>query len=164
MTIFLTLLLTVAAFAVATYPLFKRNISLAAGSTEDENLEELQSRRDTTYSMLKELEFDYQSGILSKEDFEELRERYKWKAVTILKDMDGLQEGPDASDEIEKKVLALRQRDVSQSRDVGVSGEIEEMVLSLRRNKRQFCSQCGARHNVADLFCSRCGTKILKEE
>lgn len=163
MTIFLALLLTVVAFACATYPLLKRKPSLSDGSTEDENLEELQSHRDTTYSMLKELEFDYQSGILSKEDYEALRNRYKRKAANILRDIDGLKEDTDADDEIEKRVLALRQRRSEPSPDNGVSDEIEERVLGLRQRKGRFCPQCGAPHEADDRFCTRCGTKLFKE-
>ncbi len=172
----------------AVVVLQKRKPSLSANFSGDENLEELQSHRDTTYSMPKELEFDYQSGILNEDDYETLRNRYKRKAATILRDMDGLKGGTGADDEIEErvmamrhnkgslsrdsntldeieeKVLALRQRRGSLLQDSSTVDEIEEKVLPLRQMKRQFCPQCGARHEADDRFCARCGTTLFKEE
>lgn len=139
MIVFVALLLTVLTFAYVTYPLLRQKPGIFTDSAEDEDLQELHSRRNTTYSMLKELEFDYQSGILSKEDYEELQKRYKGKAVAILRDIDGLQQAPAADDEIEKQVLALRQQ------------------------KARFCPQCGTEHQEGDRFCARCGAKLTRE-
>ena len=99
MTVFVALVLTVLSFTFVAYPLFKQR-SRSVGSTQDEKLEELHSKRDTTYSMLKELEFDFQSGILTDEDYHDLEARYKRKAITILRDTDALEKGTDIEEEI----------------------------------------------------------------
>ena len=100
MTVFIALLLTVIALVFIAYPLLKQRWNTSADSIEDENLLELQFRRDTTYSMLKELEFDFQSGIMSEDDYQELETRYKQKAISILKDMDNLDKGTDIEDDL----------------------------------------------------------------
>lgn len=168
MTVFLALLLTVVAFTCATYPLLRKKATISAHTAGDEDLEELLSRRDTTYSMLKELEFDYQSGILSKDDYDELRSCYKRKAVAILKDMDGTQQHDNVDDEIERKVLALRRGVGALPSDKGAGDkavdEIEKGVLALRQRRGRFCRQCGAQHEPEDHFCAHCGTKLFKEE
>ncbi len=87
MTVFVVVVLTVLTFGFITYPLFKQRLRLT-DSVEDEKLRELHSRRDTTYSMLKELEFDFQSGVLTEEDYHDMELRYKSKAISILKDTD----------------------------------------------------------------------------
>jgi hypothetical protein len=97
MTIFIALVLTVLTFAFITYPFFRRG-SRSVDSVEDERLLELYSKRDTTYSMLKELEFDFQSGILTEEDYRDLAAKYKRKAVLLLKDIDGLAKGADVEE------------------------------------------------------------------
>jgi len=139
MTILVALVLTVLSFAFITYPLFKRRLR-SVDSVEDEKFRELHSRRDTTYSMLKELEFDFQSGILTEEDYRDLEARYKRKAISILRDTDDLEKGPDVKEEIEKQ------------------------VQELRRSKGKFCPQCGARCQGDDRFCSRCGTSLTQRD
>ncbi len=135
MTILVALVLTVLTFAFVAYPLFKQR-SRSVDSVEDEKLQELHSKRDTTYSMLKELEFDFQSDILTEEDYRDLEARYKGKAITILRDIDDVGKGTDVEEEIEKQVLELRQ------------------------GKGRFCSQCGASCQEGDRFCSHCGASL----
>jgi hypothetical protein len=138
MTVFAAILLAVLTFAFVTYPLFKKRFS-PIQVAEDEDLRQLQSRRDTTYSMLKELDFDYQSGILTEEDYHDLEARYKKKAISILKDIDDFGKGP------------------------GIEEKIEEQVAALRQSKDRFCSQCGAGRQEDDRFCSRCGVRLSQE-
>ncbi len=139
MTIFVALVLTVLTFVFITSPFFKQRLH-SGGTVEDEKLQELHSKRDTTYSMLKELEFDFQSGILTEEDYRDLETKYKRKAISILRNIDNLE------------------------RDNGVEEEIEKQVLELRRGKGWLCPQCGARCLEGDRFCSRCGTSLSRGE
>ncbi len=131
------LLITVLTFIFITYPFFKKRSGLSiAGAVADDKLQELHSRRDTAYSMLKELEFDFQSGILTDEDYKDLEARYKGKAISILREIDSLAKDDDIEDLIEKQVMALR------------------------RSKERFCRQCGARRRQDDRFCSHCGANL----
>ncbi len=139
MTIFVALLITALTFAFVAYPLFRqrrRSVNAAA----DARLVELLSSRDTTYSMLKELEFDFQSGILSKEDYQELEARYKGKAISVLRGIDGLKDAD------------------------GVEADIEKQVLKLRRGRDSFCPQCGDKRQPNDHSCSRCDADLNKGE
>jgi hypothetical protein len=133
--IFITILLTVLIFAFIVYPLLKPRLR-SPDYAEDERLQELHSKRDTTYSMLKELEFDYQSGILTEEDYRDLEAKYKQKGVAILKSIDALEKGAD------------------------IEAEIEAQVLELRRGKGRFCARCGAGYQEGDRFCSQCGVSL----
>lgn len=135
MTIFAAVLLAVATFAAVTYPFFRRKPAEAEPG-EDEKAQELHFKRDATYAMLKELEFDYAAGTLSKEDHRELEARYKSKAVSILKRLDGLQEESPLEDEIEKQVRRLR------------------------RSKGRFCPQCGTKQPASARFCADCGARL----
>ncbi len=139
MTIFITLILTGLTIVFVAYPLFRRS-SQADYAVEPEKLRELSSNRDTTYSMLKELEFDFQSGILTEDDYRDLEARYKGKAISILKNIDNAKGDAEVEEEIED--------------------EIEKQVSKLRQSKGQFCSQCGARREKDARFCSHCGTRL----
>ncbi len=158
MTVFIAVVLAVLTFAFIIYPLFRQRLP-QEGLVEDEKLLELHSKRDTTYSMLKEMDFDLQSGILTEEDYRDLEARYKRKAISILRDIADLKAGTnvedEVEDEIEKRVLELRQKKSST-----VDEKLEKETLKLRRSKGRFCSQCGTKYQESDRFCSRCGTSL----
>ena len=139
MTVLVAVVLAVLTFVFITSPFFKQRLH-SGDTVEDEKLQELHSKRDTTYSMLKELEFDLQSGILTEEDYRDLETKYKRKVISILRNIDNLE------------------------RDSGVEEEIEKQVLELRRDKGWLCPQCGARCLEGDRFCSRCGTSLSQGE
>jgi len=138
-TVFIAILLTVLTFAFIIYPFFRRRLR-SADSAENEKLQELHSRRDTTYSMLKELEFDFRSGILTAADYRDLEAKYKRKAISILKDIDGSKKGTD------------------------VEEEIEDQVRELRQSKGRLCPQCGTRYQEGARFCSQCGADLRQGE
>jgi len=94
MTVFIALLLTISTFAFIVYPFLKRR-SPSVESVGGEKLQELYSQRETTYSMLEEFEFEYQSGVLTEADYRDLEAKYKGKAISILKDIDSLEKGTD---------------------------------------------------------------------
>lgn len=162
MTIFVALLITALTFAFVAYPLYRQR-RRPANPAVDDRLGELLSNRDTTYSMLKELEFDYQSGILSKEDYQELEARYKGKAISVLKGIDGLKDVDGVEADIEKQVLKLRRGKDSQP-EVAAEDDIEKQVLGLRHVRNSFCPQCGDKRQPNDRFCSRCGANLSKGE
>lgn len=135
MTVFIAILLTVLTFVFIVYPFFRQRLR-SVDSAGDDKFQELQSKRDTTYSMLKELEFDFQSGILTEADYRDLEAKYKRKAIGTLRDIDNSKKSTDVEEEIEKQVLKLRQRE------------------------GQFCPQCGTRYQKDDRFCSHCGRRL----
>ncbi len=134
---FVALVLTVLTFAFVVYPFLKQR-PRSVEPFEDDKMQELRSERDTTYSMLKELEFDFQSGVLTEEDYRDLEARYKGKAISILKGLDDLETGTDVDEEIERRVLVLRQ------------------------TRGRFCSQCGTKTQEDDRFCPHCGASLSR--
>jgi hypothetical protein len=139
MTVIVALILTVLTFTFVAIPFFRRR-KRYSDSVEYQKLQELYSQRDITYSMLKELEFDFQSGVLTEADYLDLETRYKGKAISILRSINDL------------------------GKDTQVEDEIEEQVLGLRRGKDRFCPQCGVTFQESDHFCSSCGTSLNQGE
>ena len=54
----------------------------------EDRLNELKGHKIILFSLLKDLEFEYGTGKLSKSDFEKLQEEYKTKVILIYQKMD----------------------------------------------------------------------------
>jgi hypothetical protein len=160
MTIFVTLVLLALTVAVVGYPLFKKSQESLLESVEDEQLTELYARRDSTYSAIKELEFDLSSGSLSREDYGNLEASYKMKAISLLKDIDDLEKGTRVDNEIERQVLELRQARGDPEKGTRLDDDIEMEIQKLRQARGVFCPQCGASCQKGDKFCFECGTGL----
>lgn len=148
--IFLVLVILGLLAAVA-YPLIR-----GSSTEEDEEdpqdpyLQELLSKKEAAYSALKELEFDYGTGKLSEEDFTELRDQYKAKAVSILKEIDEAKAGDSVEYQIEQAV--------------------EELRLGTRPTRRKevgtpevVCAHCGMINDLGDKFCASCGASLAEQ-
>ena len=134
------------------YPLLRpRKFDSPAEPGSEDSLRDLNTKKEEIYSAIKEMEFDHKMGKLSEEDYLNLREKYRAKAIGSLKGMDELKRkkgfSRDIEDEIEKEVLAIR-RDGRKGRP--------------KRGEAVFCTQCGRRRSPGDRFCSSCGTKLAK--
>ncbi len=134
------------------YPLLKpRKFDSPAEPTSEDSLRDLKIQKEEIYSAIKEMEFDHKMGKLSEDDYLNLREKYRAKAIGSLKGMDEL-EGKkgfsrDIGNEIEKEVSALRR-----GRGKGTP----------KRGGAVFCTQCGRRRSPGGRFCSWCGTRLAK--
>lgn len=133
-----------------------------------EKIKNLEARKESLLSAIKDIEFDYGLGKLSKEDFEELRDKYKVEAASALREIDILvnQSGKTMTDDdLEKEITAERKLLLTDYEDE----EIEKEILSAREAAWQndedqlVCPECGNEYGREDLFCSKCGAK-LKEE
>lgn len=127
-----------------------------------EQAKELGSRKDSLLTAIKDIEFDYGLGKLSREDFEELHGKYRAEAAGILKEIDSLGAGAAADgDDIEKEIRAERSKFAFSYDDE----ELEKEILRAREvswNDRpaRYCPKCGSGSGAEDLFCSKCGAKL----
>jgi hypothetical protein len=74
------------AIALIAYPLFRPpKTKVEAG----ENLKEkLKAEKEALYGDLKDLEFDFRMGKLSKDDYAKLKDELEEKAIPILKQIE----------------------------------------------------------------------------
>jgi ribosomal protein L40E len=179
------ILLTLAVLAFVGYPLL-RSRPVEEELQPDEKLRELLEKRDALYSAITELRFDYELGNLSPQDHQQLEEKYKQKAISILKELD-TRGKRTAEEEIEEEIRRLR------GRRVAAEQEIEQEVRRLRgkqtvsaetlvcprcgeRNAASAglckncgsaltlsCLECGAEQSVKARFCSQCGARLSRE-
>jgi len=98
---FVALLMTLAVFALVSYPLLRPGRGEAdIVPTDHGGTEDLLAQRDAAYAAIKELEFEFHLGNLSQRDYEELRARYRQRAADILRRLDAAErEAAAASNE-----------------------------------------------------------------
>lgn len=144
------LIITLIAAALAAYPLLSKRPAgqSADGSSQsnEDRLSELLEKKQTIYSALKELEFDYRTGKISDDDYRQMIGGHKAEAVAILKAIEEAVKRSDFGDEIEKRVMELR-RSSQAAKKAPVAWT---------------CSSCGERLGAEDNFCSACGAKIAR--
>lgn len=161
MALLVTVVIVMATMAFVAYPIIKSKPQYE--ETQDDTLDELLSQQDAAYTAIKELDFDYQTGSLSLEDVRQLEERYKQKAVSVLKQIDAYEEGSPAEKATAKPVSKPAQ--ASAKERPPQEDEIEKQVLKLRQpggKAASFCARCGARLGATDRFCSRCGAPLKR--
>jgi hypothetical protein len=134
------------------YPLLKpRKFDSPGEPPSEDSLGDLKREKEEIYSAIKEMELDHKMGKLSEDDYLNLREKYRAKAVGTLKRMDELEGrevfSEDIEDEIEKEVSALRR---------------EDRKVTPARGEPVFCTQCGKKRSLEDRFCSWCGAELAK--
>lgn len=107
-------LISLAAVAFIIYPLLKGENSIAEETRVDDRLGDIALGKESVYASLKEVEFDYQTGKLSRQDYQELRSDLESMALSLLKKADRVKEGKDRSrtieEEIELELLKVRKK------------------------------------------------------
>ncbi len=118
-------ILLAAVFAFIAYPILNPT---REETSQPDALDALVAQRDSAYAALRDLDFDFQLGKLSPNDYQALRERYKAHAATVLQQIDALSgSGTDAR--IEGEVAQLR------AAKNPTDDAIEREVARLRANK-----------------------------
>lgn len=168
MEIIILLAIVIITAVFITLPFFKKStdvenpIEQRSNPTEKPPLLELKrlnSEKESLYTALNDIEFDYGLGKLSSEDYEELKRDYKSKAASVLKRIDEIGQGLQSTgleDELEKEIIAIRKLKPPEH------DKIEEEILKARmqaadKDKYLACMNCGKQYSADDLFCSRCG-------
>ena len=107
-------LISLAALAFIIYPLLKKENGVVEEERTDDGLGDIVLGKESVYASLKEVEFDYQTGKLSRQDYQELRSELESMALSLLKEADRPKEEKDRhktiDEEIELEVLKARKK------------------------------------------------------
>ena len=141
----LTILLTLGTLSWVLWPLLMGKRSrIPMPDPEDRMLESLIRKKESIYTNIKDLRFDYQMGKLSEVDFQSLEAGYQAEAANVLQRIEIL------------------------TSDTRFNSTIEEEVTRRRRNGRaqdvpsaQPCGACGASVRLGNKFCNACGATVV---
>ncbi len=135
------------------YPLLKEQLGEEESLDLPEDVEELYRRKETTYSALKELEFDFRTGKLSEGDFHELDARYRADALEILASIDAREKG------VSDTPGARRARAQRKSPRV-TAAEPAASVTAASFAEPFACAACGRMNREDARFCAGCGEEL----
>ena len=141
----------------------------------------LLAERDSIYTAIRDLDFDFQTGKLLEADYRAMRDKYAVRGVEILKELDALgstDRRPQAtdrkqavvvSDEIEAAVLARRKtKPQAASAEDDIEAAVRARRQSANRNpqseiRTHHCPKCGLPIDAVDRFCAKCGAPLTVE-
>ncbi len=150
---FIALTLTVLTFCFVAYPLFRRR-SRSVDSFDSQS-RRLYSKQGTTYSMIRELESDFQSGVLTEEEYKDLKARYEKRVIAAPEGIQGSEEATNT-----KRVTGEPASGLKRGKASNIEDEVERQITEFRHTKGRFCPKCGARLQKDDRFCSYCGARL----
>lgn len=96
MTVWVVLIILTGVVVYVGFPLFRRRKGGSGTLSDSDSLAHLYENRDTLIRSLKDLEFDFQMGRISEEDFREGNSWYRREAVEVLRDIDSLERDGEA--------------------------------------------------------------------
>ncbi len=138
---------------------------IPASDLRIDKIRALDSKKESLLTALKDMEFDYGLGKLSKEDFEDLSRQYKVEAAEILKQMDSIgKQAPQAviEDDLEREIKAERKKGLAVYEDEDIEKEILRAREAVWHDESGTlnCPKCGNGYDREDIFCSKCGAKL----
>ncbi len=103
---------------------------------------------------IKELEFDFAMGKMSRSDFDEMGARLRHRAVGLMRQLD---EGGGYREQIEREVeRRLKEMD-------GAPPPAPSQPDDSQDAHTHDCSQCGKANDPDARFCKSCGTRLLTD-
>lgn len=112
---------------------------------QGDTIERLNLQKETLYTAIRDLDFDYQTGKVAPEDHAVLRRQMETEAADILRQLDLADPLADLDLVAEQQILAYRQKE-----DAGLTLAAEET-----------CPVCGTGLATDQTYCPICG-QLLK--
>jgi len=188
LTLLIALLLSLAAVAWAAWPLLKPGPP--AVIVEDDKLVELLGRKDAVVAAIKDLEFDYNVGKLSTDDYERYDQRLRRQAVGLMQQIEQIApESVSLDSALEAQIVARRMihaeapgiNAAAKGNGAGMPTEVVDsppiaaataasassqgispVVSATDAGGAKYCTQCGTRLEPSYRFCAACGQPVAR--
>ncbi len=138
----ITILIAVAMASYVIFPLLSAETSAGPLPLDVTVLGDLKRRRLVVYDNLKDLEFEYQSGKIAREDYEALRTNYLGEAAGLMA----------ATQEAEQ----LKQNDAVVEREIAARRALRKSQPKIEYK----CQACGYENPLPVKFCGECGARL----
>jgi hypothetical protein len=120
-------------------PLLRRQSSHLLQPSSGRELEQLTLQKETLYTAIHDLDFDYQTGKVDQHDYTELRRDLEEEAIQTLRQLDAVDPLAALDGELERQIAVIRQSHLPHP------------------TQEDICRSCGARRQDDGNFCAYCG-------
>jgi RNA polymerase subunit RPABC4/transcription elongation factor Spt4 len=134
-------------------PLFSKKRERAVAGARQPGKEDYQD----TLLALRDLEFDYQSGIVAVEDYARLRDQLIAQAARARAE----DEATKARDARIEAAVQARRRPTQSRPGKAAEERLEAVVQKRRRTAKKACAACHTPLKAGDKFCPHCGAAAL---
>lgn len=125
-------------------PLVRREQAALPNAAQAQEAEQLSLHKETLYTAIRDLDFDYHTGKVDQQDYTALRQQLEDEAIQALRALDAVDPLAAIDNDLERQIAALRHPFLGET--VGsISSE---------------CSRCGARLQGDEYFCAACGQAL----
>lgn len=114
------------------------------GHADAKDSETLLLQKETLYTAIRDLEFDFQTGKVDAKDYTELRQQLEGEAIQLLRQIDHIDPLASLERDIEQHVLALRR--------------VRRPALDQQNSFD--CSYCRTMPTPPENFCPFCGRAL----
>ncbi len=144
------ILMVLVVLAAVGYPLvyYRARKDITLNDTYD-TMSEIMKKKESSYTAIKELDFDYRTGKLSDEDYKKLYRIYKSDALHTIRMID--ENSATKSNPMER----VLEEEIRRRRAMIAQKTVEKSALSTIR-----CTSCGAENRIANKYCTSCGEKF----
>ena len=138
----ITVLVAVGMAVYVVYPLLSVETAGASLPTDVTVIGDLKRRRLVVYENMQDLEFEFQSGKIARQDYDSLRANYLGEAAGLMA----------ASQEAE----LLKQDDAVVEREIAARRQQRSKLPKVDYN----CPSCGHENPLPVKFCGECGANL----
>jgi hypothetical protein len=124
------------------FTLFVREQDVPPAPVENPELKHLETRRQTVYENLKDLQFEYHQGKLSEEDYQSLKSGFLYELAGIM----------DAIERQQSKAPGHAKRAA-----VAANKPVRPATAE---NSHVVCAACSAANAPGQRFCGQCGAPL----
>ncbi|MBN2470078.1 MAG: hypothetical protein JXN59_05065 [Anaerolineae bacterium] len=131
-TLILGLIIVILSLLVVAWPFLGWGRERAVPAEKNKlngEMERLVSEREAIYAVIRDLDFDYETGKLTDEDYQQQRETWVARGVTVLKAIDSLKQGLQAAGESQGVDFDA----LGAAADADLDAQIEAAVAARRR-------------------------------
>jgi hypothetical protein len=138
-------------------------------------------QKEAVLTEIQALDFDYETGKVAEEEYQEQREAYVQEAADLLMHIDALDEkyleghavpAPDGGpaeqfDEIEAAIARRRAKAptaATKATKKSAAPVYVETASTSQASDANFCPQCGKAADPGDRFCAYCGHQLAKAQ